>query len=127
MKLVFQTLGILFILIGLSFLFAPTFVLDWLEANNSSTAVYASAIIARLVLGGLLVLAAKDSRFPILIQIFGYLLIVVALVFVVIGQQSFQQLITSIIPAVKPYARFTGLLVITFGGFFVYAFSGKAH
>ncbi len=40
-----------------------------------------------------------------------------------IGQESFQDFITSIIPNVKPYAPVSGLLAIVFGGFLVYAFS----
>ena len=42
-----------------------------------------------------------------------------------IGQESFQDFITSIIPNVKPYAPVSGLLAIAFGGFLIYAYSGN--
>jgi hypothetical protein len=38
------------------------------------------------------------------------------------GQESFQDFITSLIPDVKPFAPVSGLLSIAFGGFLIYAF-----
>ncbi len=77
----------------------------------------------RLVLGILFIVAAKESKYPVVIKIFGYLFIIAAIIFIFMGQGSFQDFITSLIPDVKPFTPVSGLLSIAFGGFLIYAFS----
>ena len=77
----------------------------------------------RLVFGGLFLAAARESRYPGVIKFLGYLFILAAVIFIFIGQDSFIDFISSIIPNVKPYAPLSGLLAIVFGGFLFYSFS----
>lgn len=122
MKLTIKLFGTLMLLIGISLLICPEFILGWIEINMGSTSLYISAIVVRLVFGILFIIVAKESKYPGVIKFLGYLFIIASVVLVLIGQERFQDFISSIIPNVKPYAPISGLLVIAFGGFLIYAF-----
>lgn len=111
------------LLSGISLLIKPEIIFDWIENNMESTSMYIFAIVVRLVIGALFIVAARESKFPGVMKILGFLFIIAAIVFVFIGQESFHDFVNSIIPEVKPYARVSGLLGIAFGGFLIYAFS----
>ena len=125
MKLTMRLLGILLILVGLSFLIAPEIILNWLESNGNDPLIYIFAIVARLAIGAFFIIAAPESRYPGVIKVLGYLLVLIAIVFVFIGQQSFQDMVSSIVPAIKSYAAIGGLVVIAFSGFLIHAFPGR--
>jgi hypothetical protein len=122
MKLIIKLFGILMLLSGISLLIKPEIILDWIENNLENTSLYISAIFVRLVFGILFIVAARESKYPGLIKFFGYLFIIAAIIFTFMGQESFQDFITSLIPDVKPFAPLSGLLSIAFGGFLIYAF-----
>ena len=124
MKLVLKLFGILLILAGISFIIYPEFLFGWLEDNTENSSLYISAIVGRFVLGILLIIAAKESKFPLFFKIFGYLAIIAAIVFIFIGHENFQHFMASIIAEFKPYAPISGLIVVAVGGLFIYAFSG---
>jgi len=88
-----------------------------------NTSLYISAIVVRLVFGILFIAAARKSKYPGVIRFFGYLFIIAAIIFIFMGQESFQDFITSLIPDVKSFGLVGGLLSIAFGGFLIYAFS----
>ncbi len=111
------------LLLGISLLIKPEILIGWIENNMETTSLYISAIVVRLVFGSLFLVAARESKYPGVIKFLGYLFIIAAIVFIFIGQESFQDFITSIIPNVKPYAPVSGLLAIAFGAFLIYAFS----
>ena len=125
MKLVIKFLGILLILAGISFIIYPKFLFGWLEDNTENSSLYISAIIGRLVFGILLIIAAKESKYPLFFKIFGYMAIIAAIVFIFIGHENFQHFMASIIAEFKPYAPISGLIVMAVGGLFIYAFSGN--
>ncbi len=123
MKLIIKLFGILLLLSGISLLINPEIIIAWIEENMENTSLYISAIVVRLVFGILFIAAARESKYPGVIKFFGYLFIIAAIIFIFIGQGSFQDFITSLIPDVKPFAPVSGLLSISFGGFLIYAFS----
>lgn len=125
MKLVIKLFTILLLLAGISLLITPEFIIDWIEANTENTSLYISAIVVRFIFGVLFIVAAKESAYPMVIKIFGYMFIIAAIVFLLMGQESFQHLMTSLIPRFKPFAPVSGILSIAFGGFLIYAFSKK--
>lgn len=122
MKLIIILFGILLLLAGLSLLINPEIIIGWIEENMESASLYHSAIVVRLVLGIIFIVAAKESKYPGLIKFFGYLFIIASIIFIFMGQESFQDFIAALIPDVKPYAPIGGLLSIAFGGFLIYAF-----
>ena len=123
MKSIIKLFGMLMLLAGVSLLIDSELIVGWIEDNMENTLIYISAIVARLVLGIIFLVAAKESKYPVSIRIFGYLFILAAIIFVFIGQENFQHFITSLIPGVKPFAPVSGLLSIVFGSFLIYAFS----
>ena len=111
------------ILVGISLFIKPEFFFDWLEGNMENYSLYISAIAVRLVMGVLFLATARKSKYPGVIKFLGYLFILAALIFIFIGQESFHDFISTVIPSVKPYAQGCSLFVIAFGSFFIYAFS----
>ena len=122
MKLIIKLLGILFLLIGISLLIKPEIIIGWIKDNVENTSLYISAIVVRLVLGILFIIAAKESKYPGVIKFFGYITIIAAIIFIFMGHERFQDSISSLIPVFKPYAPVIGLVGMAFGGFLVYAF-----
>lgn len=122
MKLFIQLFGGIAILIGIFIIISPETILGWMEENKDNTALYISAIAARLILGIIFILAAKESKFPVVIKILGFLFIVAAVVFVIMGQENFQNLLTTIMTELKPYSSISGVLSVVFGGFLIYGF-----
>ncbi len=123
MKFIIKLFGILLLLSGISLLIKPEIIFGWIENNKENTLLYISAIVVRLVFGVLFIVAARASKYPGVIKFLGYLFIIAAIIFIFIGQESFQNFITSLIPDVKPFAPVSGLLSIAFGSFLIYAFS----
>jgi len=125
MKFILIFLGILFVISGIFLLFSPEILSDTLTDNLDSTSLYAGVILFRAALGILLVWAAKLSKFPKVIAFFGYLAVLAAITFILIGHAGFQDFISSILPMFSGHFEWAGLFVIAFGGFLIYAFSGK--
>ena len=128
MKNIGKTIGLLLLVSGATLIINPDAIFNWIMGNVESTGLYAAAIIARLVLGSILVIAAKESRFPTAIKIIGYISIIAALIFLFLGKARFQSFLSDIIPALIPFALLFALISIAIGGFLIYAFSkNKEH
>ncbi|MDN3643252.1 hypothetical protein QWY87_11105 [Lutimonas halocynthiae] len=125
MKIIVKLIGVLIILVGVSLLAYPEIIIGWIENDMESTSLYIFAIAGRLVFGILFIAAARDSKHPGVMKVFGYLFIIAAVIFVFIGKESFHGFMASIVPDAKPFAPLSGLLSIGFGAFLVYAFSGN--
>ncbi len=123
MRLIVKLFGILMLLLGVSLLINPDIIIGWMEDNMENASLYITAIVVRMVIGILFIAAAGETKYPSVIKILGYLFIIAAIIFIFIGQKSFQDFITSLIPIVKPFARLGGLIGIAFGGFLIYSFS----
>lgn len=123
MKIVMKLIGILFILLGIIFLFNTDMFFDWIEDEMGSNWFYISAIITRMVFGILFIVAAKESKFPSTIKILGFIFILFAIIFISIGNHGFQDFISFLIPDIIPYAPLGGLGMIALGGFIHFAFS----
>ena len=125
MKLIVKLLGILILLLGILLLIKPEVIFGWMEDNMENTSLYISVIVFRLLFGLLLIIAAKESKYPGAIKFFGYLAVIAAIVFILIGQESFQDFVSSLIPDFNHYSPVSGLVGIAFGGFLIYAFTTK--
>lgn len=125
MNVFIKFLGVLLIISGLSLLFKPELLFDWLANNSDKTSIYVAAISARLIIGVLFVTFAAKSKFPTIIKVLGYLLIAVASLLFFMGHENFNEFIGSFIEFAKPYGLLIGLVVVFFGGFLVYAFSNS--
>ena len=100
----------------------PDIIFGYLRDNLDRPWLQLVAILVRLVLGILLIHTAGFSRFPLIIEILGWLSIAAAITFALIGRQRFLKLMAWAFSLLKPYGRIGGLFAIAFGGFLVYAY-----
>ena len=114
--------GLLTLLAGVIIVINPDIIFGYLRDNLDRPWLQLVAIIVRLVLGILLIHTAELSRFPLIIEMLGWLSIAAAVTFALIGRQRFLKLMAWAFSLLKPYGRIGGLLAIAFGGFLVYAY-----
>ena len=125
MKFIPMVLGIILVFSGVLVLFSPEILSDAMENNLTDTSLYKGAILVRSAFGILLVYTAKISKYPRVIKFFGYLALLTALTFIIIGHDRFQDFMSAAMSIFEDHSLITGLFVMVFGGFLSYAFSGK--
>ena len=107
---------------GVIILFDPEIIFGVITDNLDKPVLQVVAIVLRLVLGILLIECATLSRFPLTIEVFGWLSIAAALTFMIIGRANFLRLMNRALSLLKPYGRVGGVLAAGFGAFLFYAF-----
>jgi len=125
MKLVVKLFGILMLFSGILLIVKPDIIFGFMENNMESTSLYIFAIVVRLALGIIFIVAAKASKHPGVIKFLGYLFMAAASLLIFMGQENFQHFINSVIPYIRPFTALIGLLSMAFGGFLIYVFQGK--
>ncbi|MES9993659.1 MAG: hypothetical protein ABW098_17050 [Candidatus Thiodiazotropha sp.] len=114
--------GLLILLTGVIILITPEVIIRPLRDYSDKLSLHIVAVAARLILGVLLVSESEASRYPILIEILGWLSIIAAVVLALIGRTNFKRLMTWALSLVDTYGRAGGVLASLFGVFIVYAF-----
>ena len=122
MTLILITFGIMIATAGVVLLIAPALLWNFLEQNKGKPWILALAIGVRIILGLLLILSASESRFPLVIQVLGWVAIAAAVILAMMGKTRFEKLMEWVLRSVKPFARIGGLVAIAFGYFIAYAF-----
>lgn len=115
-------IGIFIIAAGIMLAVKPNMVLEFLESNLQHAWVHIVGVVVRIVLGLLLISQSSLSKFPSIIEIFGWLSLTAAVFLLIIDRKNFKRLVNWILSLIKPYARISGLLSAAFGVFLVYAF-----
>jgi len=80
------------------------------------------AVTVRLIIGALLIAQASLSKFPLVIEILGWLSIVASMTFAVMGRHNFKRLMSWALSLLKPFGRVGGAFAAIFGAFLIYAF-----
>ena len=114
--------GALTALAGLAILVNPESVFGILRQHVQSVGLHVLAVAVRVVLGALLLLNADLSRFPLVIEVLGWLSIAAALALAAMGRNNFQKLMGWALSLIGPFGRVGGVLAAAFGGFLIYAF-----
>ena len=114
--------GTLTLLAGIVIIINPQVIFGYLRNNLDKLALHILAVVVRLILGALLIYLSNESKFPIIIEILGWLSIVAALFFTVIGRKSFIRIISWALSLAKPFARVSGFVAVCVGAFLVYSF-----
>ena len=114
--------GLLTFIAGIIILFDPEIIFGVIRDNLDKAGLQVVAIVLRLVLGILLIEYAPLSRFPLTIEVLGWLSIAAAVTFILIGRNNFLQLMRWALSLLKPYGRIGGVFAAGFGAFLVYAF-----
>lgn len=114
--------GALTFLAGLVIIVNPELIFGMINKHTDKQGMYILAIAVRLVLGVLLIYQSGVSRYPLVIEIIGWLSIIAAVSFAVIGHKRFIRLISWALSLANPYGRVGGIIAACFGAFLVYAF-----
>ncbi|MBW2317964.1 MAG: hypothetical protein JRF24_04645 [Deltaproteobacteria bacterium] len=80
------------------------------------------AVVIRLVLGAFLIYQSGASKYPFVIEVIGWLSIVAAVFFAVIGRNNFSKLMAWALSRVKTLGRVGGVIASAFGAFLIHAF-----
>ncbi len=114
--------GILTCLAGIVILVNPEIVFGFLRKNSDKIELQILAIAIRLVLGAFLIYQSGTSKYPFVIEIIGWLSIVAAVFFAVIGRNNFSLLMAWALSQVKTLGRVGGVIASAFGAFLIHAF-----
>ncbi|MCW4241170.1 MAG: hypothetical protein N0E46_09750 [Candidatus Thiodiazotropha taylori] len=114
--------GALILIAGLIILISPEIVLGYLKEKQEKQWLHTLAVIVRLILGIILISQAAQSKYPLVIEILGWLSIIAAIVLTVIGSKGFRRLISWALSIANRYGRIGGLLASAFGAFLIHAF-----
>jgi hypothetical protein len=114
--------GALTLLAGIVIVINPELMFGFLRNNLDKLALYILAVVVRLVLGALLIYQSNISKFPLVIEVIGWLSIVAAIFIAVMGRRNFNRLMSWALSLSKPFGRVGGILAVAFGAFLIYAF-----
>lgn len=114
--------GALTLLAGTVIVLNPEVIFGYLRRNLEKLVIHILAVAVRLILGILLILQSDLSRYPLLIELLGWLSIIAALSLAVMGRRNFLRLMSWALNVLKPYGRVGGIFAVVFGGFLIYAF-----
>ena len=114
--------GALMLLIGIIVIVNPGIVFDLLHKNRDKLWLYTTAVLARLLLGTLLIYQAGMSKHPHAIEIIGWIIVIAAIAFLVIGRERFVKLIAWAETLIKSSGRVAGILAVGFGAFLIHSF-----
>ena len=109
-------------LAGLVMILNPKWIFDSLQKHSDKPVVQLLAVVVRLLLGVCLIVQSPSSKFPLTIEIIGWLSIAAAICFAAIGRQYFIKLMNWAFSLVDKLGRLTGIVAAAFGIFLVYAF-----
>lgn len=115
--------GALTLLAGIVIVINPEIIFGFLRKKLDKPELHILAVVVRLVLGVLLIYQSNVSRFPLVIEIIGWLPIVAAIFLGVMGRRNFKRLMAWALSLVKIFGRVGGALAVAFGSFLIYAFA----
>jgi hypothetical protein len=114
--------GALTLLAGIIIIINPENIFGLLNKHTEKLALQILAIVVRLVLGALLIYQSGASKYPFVIEIIGWLSIVAAVFFAIIGRNNFKRLISWALSLAKPFGRIGSVFASAFGAFLIHAF-----
>ena len=130
MKQLLKAFGVLLILLGISLLIHPDFLFGFMENHSGNLWLYIFAIAIRVAIGILLIRSAKESKYPSIFYLLGFLFLGAAIVLsitLIFGPERIQELIPPLITAFRPIAYIPALLSMALGAFLIYAVSGARY
>jgi hypothetical protein len=118
--------GVLIFIAGISLIVKADIIFKVLRDNSEQLWLYIGAVIVRLLFGILFINKANESKFPVVIEIIGWIAILAGIVFIVIGRKRFQRLMLwafSLKESMwKPMGYIGGILAVCLGLFLIYAY-----
>ncbi|MCZ6641864.1 MAG: hypothetical protein O7F71_09840 [Gammaproteobacteria bacterium] len=114
-------LGLLIGVAGIMVIARPSRVGDVAERMLTTSAIKAGAILGRIAIGILLLLAAPDTRLPTFMTILGFLSIIGGVALAVMKEAWVNTLVGWWANQSETILRVWGVLITLFGGVIVYA------
>ena len=114
--------GALTLLAGIVIVINPEVIFGFLRNNLDKLVLHILAVVIRLILGALLIYQSNIAKFPFVIEVIGWLSIVVAIFLAVMGRRNFNRLMSWALSLSKPFSRVGGILAVSFGAFLIYVF-----
>ena len=114
--------GALILLAGVVIVINPEIIFGYLRSNIDRLSIHILAVVVRLLIGALLISQSSLSKYPVAIEILGWLSIVAALSLAVMGRHNFHRLMSWALTFLKPFGRVGGIFAAAFGGFIIYSF-----
>ena len=111
----------LMLIAGAVILVKPSTVFGLMSTYSKSLKLHVFAVVVRLFLGIVFVTSAQSSKFPLTLQVIGWLFIAAGIILSVIGRNNFKKLAGWALTLDPKYLRAGGVFAILFGGFLVYA------
>ena len=122
MTIIIKLFGTLILLAGIVIIINPDTIFGLFRNNVDNLLMHIIAVLVRLIIGVFLILQADVSRFPLAMQIIGWMSIAAAIFFTVIGRANFSRIINWGLSMENKIGRLGGVVAICFGAFLVYAF-----
>jgi len=122
MTIMIYIFGVLLVFAGFLLILNSDFFFRFLNKNVEKLWIYVAAVIVRIIFGGILIYSSSYSKFPLVISILGWMIVIAAVILLVIGRKNFEKLVLWVISVFKPYGRIGGLFSVGFGSFLIYAF-----
>ncbi len=108
--------GAMTLLAGIVIVINPEVIYGFLRNNLDKLVLHILAVVIRLVIGALLIYQSNISKFPLVIEVIGWLSIVAAIFLSVMGRRNFNRLMSWALSLVKPIGRVGGALAADNGG-----------
>ena len=121
MNYVILIFGVLTLVAGVIILIKPEIIFGILRSNVDSLSLHFLAVVVRIILGVALIGYASESKYPIILEVLGWISLVAAVVLGVIGRSNFTRLMKWALSLGSSYGRVGGFISVLFGGFLVYA------
>ena len=122
MTLLIIIFGALTLLAGIVIVINPEVIFGFLRNNLDKLVLHILAVVIRLVLGAFLIYQSGASKYPFVIEVIGWLSIVAAVFFAVIGRNNFSKLMAWALSRVTTLGRVGGVIASAFGAFLIHAF-----
>jgi hypothetical protein len=122
MTIIIIVFGTLTLLAGIIIVINPEVVFGFLRDMLDKPWLHITAVVVRLVLGALLIQQSGISRFPLVIEVLGWLSITAAIIMALMGRRKFIRLMTWALSLSRPLGHAGGVLAMAFGAFLVFSF-----
>jgi hypothetical protein len=99
----------------------PGLVTEFLLRHAAKTWMHVMAAAIRVIMGVALILYAPQSRFPLTLQVIGWIAVAAGVILALIPPAKFQQLINWAVDRFDRYTRMAGLAAVIFAMFLIYA------
>ncbi len=120
MAIVVTLLGILMTAAGVVIAVAPKRLIEWISSLEPGIRFWA-AILVRVAIGISFLLAAPSCRLPVVVQVVGILMLIVAAALLLIGRSRLDFHLAWWLGRPQSFLRSWSIVVIGFGALLIYA------